>query len=89
MPLITRPPALRSDVRNLPPTISFVGDMEPFKDEPIQYMTALNDAGGETRFKLFKGGMHGFEIFAPKAPIAQEAYAFQLDAIEEFLGKSV
>jgi len=80
-------PALRADLGNLPPTVSFVGDMEPFKDETIAYIDALKEAGVETRFKLFKGGMHGFEILAPKAPIAQDANAFQLGAFEEFFDK--
>ena len=77
-------PALRKDVSGLPPTISFVGDMEPFKDETIDYMNALKDAGVPTRFKLYKGGMHGFEVLAPKAPISLEANEFQLSAFEEF-----
>lgn len=78
-------PALRKDFSGLPPTISFVGDLEPFKDETIHFMEALRDAGVPTRFKLYEGGYHGFEVLAPKAPISIDANAFQLDAFEEFL----
>ena len=80
-------PALRKDLSNLPPTISFVGSLEPFRDETIAYMTALKDAGVDTRFKLYEGGFHGFEILAPKAPVSIDAWAFQADAFAEFYDK--
>lgn len=80
-------PALRRDVSNLPPTISFVGDMEPFKDETIAYMEALDKAGIETKFKLYPGGFHGFETVAPNAPVSKDAMAFQADAFAEFYDK--
>lgn len=77
-------PALRSDLSGLPPTISFVGDMEPFKDETIAYMTALEKAGVPTKFKLYEGAFHGFEVVATKAPVSLDAMAFQADAFAEF-----
>ena len=68
----------------LPPTISFVGDLEPFKDETINYIEALKIAGVLTRFKLYKGAFHAFEIMVPNSPISKDANAFQLRAFEEF-----
>lgn len=77
-------PALRQDMNNLPPTISFVGDLEPFKDETIHFMNALEQAGVPTRFKLYNGAFHGFEILVPDASISKDANDFQLSAFEEF-----
>ncbi len=77
-------PALREDLSNLPPTISFVGDMEPFKDETIAYIDALNAAGVPTKFKLYKGAFHGFEVLLPKVPISKDANEFQLSAFAEY-----
>lgn len=77
-------PALRQDLSGMPPTISFVGDMEPFKDETIQYIEALRRAGVPTKFKLYEGGFHAFEVLLPKAAVSKEANAFQISAFAEF-----
>ena len=80
-------PALRENLAGMPPTISFVGDMEPFKDETIAYIDALERAGVPTKFKLYEGGFHGFETVAPNAGISKDALAFQADAFAEFYDK--
>ncbi len=77
-------PALREDLSELPPTISFVGDMEPFKDETIAFMKTLEEAGVPTRFKIYEGGFHGFETVLPNAPISQDANEFQVSAFADF-----
>lgn len=77
-------PSLNQDYSNFPPTISFVADLEPFYDENVAYVDALNEAGIPVKFKIFKGGYHGFEVGSPKTKIGQEANKFQLDAFEEF-----
>ena len=77
-------PALRQDVSSLPPTISWVGTMEPFKDETIAYMEALGAAGVPTSFEIFEGGFHGFEILAPKVGVSLDAIEFQGSAFAEF-----
>ena len=82
-------PALNGDYRGFPPTISFVGDLEPFHDENVAYMEALRKASVPIKFKVFKGGYHGFEVGSPNATIAKEANKFQLDAFEEFYDKYV
>lgn len=77
-------PALNEDYAGFPPTISFVGDLEPFYDENVAYIEALKDASVPVKFKVFEGGYHGFEVGSPEATISQEANKFQLDAFEEF-----
>ncbi len=77
-------PALNEDYRDFPPTISFVGDLEPFLDESIAYIENLGAAGVHVEFKVFKGGYHGFEVGSPNAAISKAANEFQLAAFEAF-----
>jgi len=82
-------PALNEDYSDFPPTISFVGDLEPFYDENVAYIEALKKAAVPVKFKVFKGTYHGFEVGSPNTKIAQEANKFQLDAFEEFYDKYI
>ncbi|GAB5554948.1 MAG: hypothetical protein Sapg2KO_45390 [Saprospiraceae bacterium] len=82
-------PSLNEDYRGFPPTISFVGDLEPFYDENVAYIEALKKASIPVKFRVFKGGYHGFEVGSPKATISIEANEFQLSAFEEFYDKYI
>ena len=77
-------PALNEDYSDFPPTISFVGDLEPFHDENIAYIDALKKASVSVQFKIFKGGYHGFEVGSPNAAISIEANEWQLNAFAKF-----
>ncbi len=78
-------PARNNDYSNFPPTITFVGDMEPFKDETITYVKALKKEGVPVDFKLYKGCFHGFEIVHPEALISKKATAFLLDSFGRYM----
>lgn len=82
-------PSLCKDLRGLPPTISFVGTLEPFKDEVINFMRDLEKAGVPTSFKVYDGGFHGFEDVAADAPIAKEAMEWQISKFAEYYDKFV
>ena len=66
-------PARAKDYRNLPPAVTFVGDLEPFRDETIEYVDNLRKAGVPVQFKVFKGCYHAFDQFNPKANVTREA----------------
>ncbi|WP_339165874.1 alpha/beta hydrolase [Paenibacillus sp. FSL R5-0341] len=68
--------ARATDYSNLPPTVTFVGDVEPFRDETIEYVKQLKEAGIPVEFTLYKGCYHGFDIINPKAKVSQEATLF-------------
>lgn len=68
------------DVAKLPPTITFVGDLDPFRDETQAYVDRLRAAGVPVTFTVVPGAFHGFEILAPKTAIAARANAFLFDA---------
>lgn len=82
-------PALNEDYSDFPPTISFVGDLEPFYDENVAYIEALKAASIPVKFKIFKGGYHGFEVGSPGSVIGKAANEYQLDAFEEFYDKYI
>ncbi|WP_405182988.1 alpha/beta hydrolase [Nocardia sp. NBC_01377] len=77
-------PARAADFAGLPPTISFVGGIEPFRDETIAYVDALRAAGVPVEFQLFPGAFHGFDA-AVWTPIAKRATAFLLDRFDHAL----
>ena len=69
-------PSRATDYSNLPPTCSFVGDIEPFYDETTTYMEKLSKAGIETHYKVFEGCFHAFNMMCPKSSVAKEATAW-------------
>lgn len=68
--------ARSEDYSNLPPTATFVGDLEPFRDETIQYVGNLKKAGIPVEFQIFKGCYHGFDQICPRAEITKKALEF-------------
>ena len=77
-------PARAVDYAGLPPTLTIVGDLEPFKDETIQYVENLKNAGVPVRFKLYPGCFHGFDLVAPEAEVSKESWAFVRAAYAEY-----
>lgn len=76
-------PARATNYSNLPPTITFVGDVEPFRDETVAYTQQLIKSGIPVQFKLFKGCFHAFEILFPNLNISKEAWTFLLQAYKD------
>lgn len=82
-------PARAKDYANLPPTVTFVGDLEPFRDETMEYVENLQKAAVPVEFKLFKGCYHGFDEVAPDSDVAQKAWRFLLTAYSDYIDKYV
>ena len=73
-------PARAKDYQNLPPAVTFVGDLEPFRDETVQYVENLRKAGIPVQFKVFKGCYHAFDQLNPKANVTREALTLLVEA---------
>lgn len=71
-------PSRETDYSALPPTLTYVGDIEPFTDETLEYVEKLKNAGVEIRFKIFEGCFHGFDLLAFTSP-AKAAKQFLMD----------
>ena len=80
-------PARNHDYTDFPPTISFVGTLEPFHMETVAYMAALEAAGIDVRFKAFEGCFHGFEIIAANTNIGRAGLDYTYDSYAEFYDK--
>jgi len=69
-------PAIETDYTNLPPAVTFIGSVDAFKDETIQYVENLKNAGIPVEFRIFLGGYHGSEAMVPWAKISKEERFF-------------
>jgi len=69
-------PARANDFSKLPPTTTFVGELEPFRDEVIQFAHNLRKSGVPVDFEKFNGCFHAFEQMCPKATVSKKAIAY-------------
>lgn len=69
-------PARSPELRGLPPACSYVGSIEPFRDETIDYIERLQAAGIQVDFAVFDACFHGFDILFPRTKVAIEATNF-------------
>jgi len=75
-------PARATDYRGLPPAVTFVGELEPFRDETQQYVRNLREAGVAVDFMLLDGCYHGFDQVCPSAAVSRRATDF---VVERFM----
>lgn len=75
-------PARAEYYSNLPPTTTFVGELEPFRDETVQYVENLRKAGVPVDFEIYKGCYHAFEQMCPKAEVSKKAIMFIINSFK-------
>ena len=71
-------PARETDYSDLPPTITFVGTIDPFYDETLQYAENLKNAGVETCVQVYEGCFHGFDLLSYTS-VARKSREFLLE----------
>ncbi len=81
-------PARNQDYRGFPPTITFVGSLEPFYQETEAYVAALRQADIAVAYKLYEGCFHAFELIG-KGSICEEALTFTFDSYAEYYDQYV
>ena len=64
-------PARATDLSGLPPAFTYVGGIEPFRDEVVAYVERLQAAGVPVEFEVVPGAYHGFDVVAPGAPVSR------------------
>jgi acetyl esterase/lipase len=74
-----------TDYTKLPPTITFVGSLEPFRDETKIYVENLRRANIPVAFEMFDGAYHGFDMMVPGAPISRRANRFLMENFRKFV----
>ena len=82
-------PARNTDYRNFPPTITFVGEYEPFYWETVDYVRRLEAAGVEVAFKVYERVTHGPDFIAPESSLGKQCLAFSLDNYADFYDRYV
>ncbi|WEG14776.1 alpha/beta hydrolase [Pullulanibacillus sp. KACC 23026] len=80
-------PARADDLSGLPFTYTCVGQLDPFRDETLDYVTRLARAGVDVEFHLYPGCYHGFEGIAPNAEISKRAVSEYVEAANYVLHK--
>lgn len=74
-------PALCEDLTGLPPVFSFVGTLDPVRDENVSFWTRLLQAGIPVEAHIFPGAYHCFELGTPNAALSQKAYDLTYSAL--------
>ncbi|MCP1309514.1 alpha/beta hydrolase [Paenibacillus tyrfis] len=78
-------PSRAENLAGLPPTYTCVGQLDLFRDETIEYVTRLAQAGVDVEFHLYPGCFHLFESFVPEAEVSQRAVQSYMDAMARAL----
>ncbi|MCM3677098.1 alpha/beta hydrolase [Peribacillus simplex] len=78
-------PSRTENLAGLPPTYTCVGQLDLFRDETIEYVTRLAQAGVDVEFHLYPGCFHCFEVFVPEAEVSQRAIQSYMDAMARAL----
>ena len=74
-------PAREKNLTGLPPAFISIGQLDPFRDESIQYVTRLAQAGVDVEFHLYPGCYHGFDALFIDTPVSQKARNEYIDAL--------
>lgn len=73
-------PGRAKNFRNLPPAVTFVGEIDSFKEETTLYVENLRKAGTEVKFEVFNGCYQGFSALSPNSKKSKDALKFLMDA---------
>lgn len=63
-------PARATDLAGLPWTWLGTAELDLFVDEDVEYAVRLMAAGVSTELHVYRGAVHGFELFAPEAEVS-------------------
>jgi acetyl esterase/lipase len=75
-----------TDLSGLPPAYIYVGELDALRDETIEYVERLLQAGVPTEFHIYPGCFHSFEM-AGQAEVSRRAKAELIGALRRALKK--
>lgn len=88
MPTQYESPAMAKNLEGLPPLFSYIGQLDPGRDENITYWSRLMEAGVPVEYHVFPGCYHCFELSVPEADPSKEAYRLMFAALRRAFGIS-
>lgn len=77
--------ARESDLSGLPPAYTCVGDLDPFRDETINYVARLAQADVPVEFHLYPGCFHGFDVIFNDTEVSNRARNEYIHALHRAL----
>lgn len=80
-------PARATDLHGLPDAWIGTAELDLFRDEDIDYAQRLFAAGVSTELHVYRGGVHGFDLFAPDAAVSRRFRRDRDEAFDRFLGR--
>lgn len=81
-------PARATDLAGLPWTWLGTAELDLFVDENVDYAARLMAAGVSTELHVYRGAVHGFELFAPDAHVSRRFLRDRDDAFRAALGRT-
>lgn len=81
--------ARAEDLSGLPFTYTCIGQLDPFRDETLQYVTKLCQTGVDVEFHLYPGCYHAFESIVPEAAVSKRAIAEYVEATKYVFNRNV
>ncbi len=79
-------PALASDLSGLPPAFVSVAELDPLRDEAIDYAKRMLDGGVPVELRVFPGTWHGFDLVAPESATARAFNGAEVEALRRLVG---
>ena len=79
--------ARAKDLTGLPPAYSCVGNLDPFRDDTINYMARLAQAGVPAELHVYPGAYHAFEVIAPDTQYAKDVVNEYVKILNKALNK--
>jgi acetyl esterase len=70
-------PARRTQLRGLPPALITCAEIDPFRDEAVDYALQLLRAGVSTELHVFARTCHGFDSLLPDWAVSKRLFALQ------------
>jgi len=78
--------AVRTEnLNNLPPAYIYIGDLDLFLAENVEYARLLIEAGVPTEIHVYKNAIHGFDFFAPDSGVGRRCNEATFQALKAAL----
>jgi acetyl esterase/lipase len=81
-------PARRGQFGGLPPALITCAEIDPFRDEAVDYAVALLRAGVSAELHVFPRACHGFDSLLPDWPDSERLFALQGQALARTFGST-
>ena len=81
-------PARTTELHGLPRTLITCSELDPLRDEAVEYARRLMAAGVPTELHVFPGTCHGFDAFVPDWEMSQQLYEMQGAALRRAFARA-